>query len=101
MPDGQAIIGDIRAALEGDSRVDHPREIAISSQAGWVQLRGTVGSPRQRGLAIEIAKSVAGVRVCCFAGMAPGEAAVSPAPLDDCRGSPGLRDDRSPGRRRR
>ena len=62
MPDDQTIIGDIRAALEGDSRVHHPREIAISSQAGWVQLRGTAGSPRQRGLAIEIAKSVAGVR---------------------------------------
>ena len=62
MPDDQTIIGDIRTVLDGDSRVDHAREIAISSHSGWVLLRGTVGSPRQRGAAIEIAKSVAGVR---------------------------------------
>ena len=55
------IIADIRTALERDGRVEHPREIAISCQAGWVVLRGTVDTPRQRRVAHEVARSVVGV----------------------------------------
>ena len=62
MPDDETIITSVRAALGRDSRVDHPTEIAVSSQAGWVALRGTVATPRQRRVAHEIAKSAPGVR---------------------------------------
>ncbi len=62
MPDDQTIIKSVTAALERDARVDHPAEIAISCQAGWVALRGTVATPRQRRVAQEIAESVPGVR---------------------------------------
>jgi len=61
-PDDQTIVRCVRAARAGDARVDHPAEIAVSCQAGWVALRGTVATPRQRSLAHEIAKSVPGVR---------------------------------------
>ena len=62
MPDDKTIIASIRTALESDARVDHPREIAISCQAGWVVLRGTVATPRQRSVAHEVARSAPGVR---------------------------------------
>ena len=62
MPDDKTIITSVRAALKRDARVDHPAEIAVSCQAGWVALRGTVASPRQRRVAHEIAKSVPRVR---------------------------------------
>jgi len=59
MPDDKRII---RTTLESDARVEHPREIAISCQAGWVVLRGTVATPRQRSVAHEVARSAPGVR---------------------------------------
>ena len=62
MPGDETIIASVRAALERDARVGHSRRIAVSCQAGWVALRGTVATPRQRRVAHEIAKSVPGVR---------------------------------------
>ena len=62
MPDDETIIASIRAALERDARVDHPEEIAVSCQACWVVLRGTVATPRQRSVAHEIARAIPGVR---------------------------------------
>jgi len=61
-PDDKTIVTRVTAALERDARVEHPAEIAVSCQAGWVALRGTVATPRQRRVAHEIAKSVPGVR---------------------------------------
>jgi osmotically-inducible protein OsmY len=62
MPDDVSISEETRATLESDARVVHPAGIAVSSRAGTVTLRGTVGSPHQRRAAVEIAKSVSGVR---------------------------------------
>ncbi len=62
MADDEAIITSVKAALEHDGHLNHPAEIAVSCQAGWVALRGTVATPRQRRVAQEIAKSVPGVR---------------------------------------
>ncbi len=62
MPDDEAIITSVKTALEHDGHLHHPAEIAVSCQAGWVALRGTVATPRQRRVAHEIAKSVPGVR---------------------------------------
>jgi osmotically-inducible protein OsmY len=61
MPDNQ-VIDDVRARYERDSRLEHPAVMAISERAGTVTLRGTVHSLHQRHLAIEVAKSVRGVR---------------------------------------
>lgn len=61
MPDNQ-VIDDIRARYERDPRLDHPAELAVSERAGTVTLRGTVRSLHQRRVAIEVAKSVRGVR---------------------------------------
>jgi osmotically-inducible protein OsmY len=62
MPDDTSIREETRATLEGDARVAHPARIAVSSRAATVTLRGTVGSFQQRRAAVEIAKSVSGVR---------------------------------------
>jgi osmotically-inducible protein OsmY len=62
MPDDKTIITSVRAALERDARIDHPAEIAVSCQAGWVVLRGTVAAPRQRRVAQEVARSAPGVK---------------------------------------
>jgi len=61
-PDDKTIVTRVTAALERDARVEHPAEIAVSCQAGWVALRGTVATPGQRRVAHEIAKSMPGVR---------------------------------------
>jgi osmotically-inducible protein OsmY len=61
-PDDETIITSVREALGRDARVDHPTEVAVSSRAGRVALRGTVSTPRQRRVAEEIARSVPGVR---------------------------------------
>lgn len=61
MHEDKGITEAARAALDGDSRLAHPAEIAVSSQAGTVTVRGTVRSIRQRRVAVEIAKSVPGV----------------------------------------
>lgn len=62
MPDDEKIILDVRAALDGDDRLSHPREVAVACRDGWVELRGTVSTPHQVHIAKEIAKSVRGVR---------------------------------------
>ena len=60
MPDTQ-VTDEIRARYGRDSRLSHPAELAVSERAGTVTLRGTVRSPHQRRVAIDIAKSVRGV----------------------------------------
>jgi len=62
VPDDEQITADVRAALEDDDRLAHPREIAVACRDGSVELRGTVSTPRRRSIAQEIAKSVRGVR---------------------------------------
>jgi osmotically-inducible protein OsmY len=61
MPDEQ-VIDQIRDRYVRDPRIPHPAQVAVTEKAGTVTLRGTVRSPRQRRAAIEIAKSVRGVR---------------------------------------
>jgi osmotically-inducible protein OsmY len=56
------IVDSIRDALGRDARIPHPAEIAVSEQQGTVTLRGSVGSPHRRSAAVEITKSVRGVR---------------------------------------
>jgi len=62
MQDDMSIREETRATLESDARVAHPARIAVSSRAGTVTLRGTVSNFQQRRAAVEIAKSVSGVR---------------------------------------
>ncbi len=62
MTDDKQIAEEARAMLESDSRVPHPGEIAVLARTGTVNLRGTVGSFAQRQAAVEIARSVPGVR---------------------------------------
>jgi osmotically-inducible protein OsmY len=57
MSDDQ-IIDNVRAALAADSRLPHPAEVAVSAQNGTVTLRGSVRSPHQRRVAVEVAKSL-------------------------------------------
>ena len=56
------IIDEIRAGLENDRHVPHPKEIAVSEREGDVTLRGSVGSFQQRQAAVRVAKSIRGVR---------------------------------------
>jgi osmotically-inducible protein OsmY len=56
------IIDQVRAALDGDPRIPHTGEVAVAEQEGVVTLRGSVRSFRQRRAAVQIAKSVPGVR---------------------------------------
>jgi osmotically-inducible protein OsmY len=62
MSNRNVIIEEIRAALEGDARIAHAAEVAVAEREGMVTLRGTVRSPHQSRTAVEIAKSVRGVR---------------------------------------
>jgi len=57
-----AMIDEIRVALERDPHLAHPVEVAVTARAGAVTLRGSVDSVRQLGAAVETAKSVPGVR---------------------------------------
>jgi len=61
MPDEQ-VIEEIRDRYLRDPRLQHPAEVAVTEKAGTVTLRGTVASLHQRRAAIEIARSVRGVR---------------------------------------
>jgi osmotically-inducible protein OsmY len=61
MPNEQ-VIDQIRARYVNDPRIQHAAELAVTERAGTVTLRGTVRSPNQRRLAVEIARSVRGVR---------------------------------------
>lgn len=51
----------VRAKLARDPRIPVPVEIAVLADGGIVRLRGTVGSFRQRRVAVEDAESVRGV----------------------------------------
>lgn len=62
MPDDKTIIDEVRAALAADGRLPHPAEVAVSARNGTVTLRGSVRSLHQRRTAVEVAKSVRGVR---------------------------------------
>jgi osmotically-inducible protein OsmY len=62
MSDETTIVDAVRAALERDTRLPHPREVAVSEQGGTVTLRGSVGSFHDRHTAVQIAKAVRGVR---------------------------------------
>ena len=61
MPDNH-ITGEIRARYARDRRIHHPAQVAVWEKAGTVTLRGTVRSLHQRHVAVDIAKSVRGVR---------------------------------------
>jgi osmotically-inducible protein OsmY len=62
MSSESTIPDEIRARYARDPRLHHPTEVAVSERNGAVTLRGTVSSFRQHQAAVEIAKSVAGVR---------------------------------------
>ena len=62
MSNRNIIIDDTRTALERDPRIAHAAEVAVAEREGRVTLRGTVRSIHQRRTAVEIAKSVRGVR---------------------------------------
>jgi osmotically-inducible protein OsmY len=61
MPD-TPLVDAIRSRYEGDPRIQHAGQLAVSERAGTVTVRGTVRSLRQRRVALDIAKSVRGVR---------------------------------------
>ena len=44
MSNNKIIIAEVRAALNRDPGVVHPKEVAVSERAGTVTLRGSVGS---------------------------------------------------------
>jgi osmotically-inducible protein OsmY len=52
----------VRAEIDRDPRIPHAGEVAVSEREGAVTLRGSVSSFRQRRAAVQIAKSVPGVR---------------------------------------
>lgn len=56
------ISDEIRACYERDGRIPHPAGIAVAERNGQVTLRGTVASLSQLRAAVDIAKSVRGVR---------------------------------------
>ena len=62
MSNRNIIIEETRTALERDPRIAHAAEVAVAEREGRVTLRGTVRSIHQRRTAVEIAKSVRGVR---------------------------------------
>jgi len=53
---------EVRAAIDRDPRIPHTGEVAVFERDGLVTLRGSVGSFRQRRVAVQIARSVPGVR---------------------------------------
>ena len=53
---------EVRAAIDHDPRIPHTGEVAVFERDGLVTLRGSVGSFRQRRVAVQIARSVPGVR---------------------------------------
>jgi osmotically-inducible protein OsmY len=63
MSDDPTVTDQIRAALKRDGRLPHPLEIAVSSRAAAVTLRGIVAGMKERRAALEIASSAPGVRV--------------------------------------
>ena len=61
MPETQ-VVDAIQARYARDRRIHHPAQLAVSERAGTVTVRGTVRSLHQRRVAVDIAKSVRGVR---------------------------------------
>ena len=57
-----AIIDEIRAALERDARLPHAAAVAVSERSGTVTLRGSLASIRQRRVAVQTAGALPGVR---------------------------------------
>jgi osmotically-inducible protein OsmY len=62
MHDENGVTDEIRARYAGDDRLPYPAEVAVYEHNGTVTLRGSVGSVRQLQAAVEIARSVRGVR---------------------------------------
>jgi osmotically-inducible protein OsmY len=62
MSNDHGIIEEIQAGYARDHRIPHPAEIALAEHGGTVTLRGSVGSLHQLRAAVQIAKSVRGVR---------------------------------------
>jgi len=62
MSSESTITDEIRARYGRDPRLRHPTEVAVSERNGAVTLRGTVSSFNQHQAAVQIAKSVKGVR---------------------------------------
>lgn len=62
MPEQSDITDEIRARYFDDDRLPHPAAVAVSEREGAVSLRGTLRSFHQRKAAIDLAKSVGGVR---------------------------------------
>jgi osmotically-inducible protein OsmY len=61
MPTQMSVQDAIREALDQDSRLPHPSEVAVLFEEGVATLRGTVGSFRQRLAAVRDARKVPGV----------------------------------------
>lgn len=57
-----AIADAVRTTIDRDPRLRHTSEVAVSEREGTVTLRGSVSSFRQRHAAVQIARSVPGVR---------------------------------------
>ena len=52
---------EIRAALDGDPRLSHPAQVAVSVRGGRATLRGSLPALHERRAAVEIAQSIPGV----------------------------------------
>ena len=61
MPTRVSVQDAVREALDKDSRLPHPSEVAVLVEDGVVTLRGTVGSFVQRVAAVRDARKVPGV----------------------------------------
>jgi osmotically-inducible protein OsmY len=61
MPTRVSVQDAVRDALDNDSRLPHPSEVAVLFEDGVVTLRGTVGSFGQRLAAVRGARKVPGV----------------------------------------
>ena len=62
MPTEVRIEDAVREALDKDSHLPHPAEVAVLVEDGVVTLRGTVGSFAQRHAAVRAARKVPGVK---------------------------------------
>ena len=62
MRDEQLISEEIRARYVRDPRIPHPAEVAVMTRNGTVTLRGKVATFREISAAVEVARSVRGVR---------------------------------------
>jgi osmotically-inducible protein OsmY len=63
MPTRASVQDAVREALDKDSRLAHPSEVAVLCEDGVVTLRGTVGSFGQRLAAVRDARKVPGVDI--------------------------------------